>query len=308
MLALDPLAPRLVGAEDLRLEDGEEGVAGQLLPAGPPQRPLGGGVGVGGPVVHGLQQPRPRRRVLHPGSGPARAVLREAPLHAAELLECVGDDRRHDLVLGARVEEPVRPRRRLQRDRVRCALDRRLDARLEGVGPAAQDDAVLGERPRRGLDDLVERTPPQGDLLEAEADVHVVAGVDGVVHAAGLDVRDALEHEQLLPVQRGGCARDAEDAPLHHVLQPRREPRGAVLRDADGLLLLALHGDQEPGGGAVPRGTLQVEQRGDAGDEWLRRRDGAGRLPGRAHRAVGAGDHVVRRHPAIVLPLTGSAR
>jgi hypothetical protein len=147
--------------------------------------------------------------------------------------------------------------------------------RLEGVGAAAQDDAVLGEGRRRRVHDLVERPPPERDLLEAEAHVHVVAGVDGVVHAAGLDVRDALQQEQLVAVQRGGCTGDAEDPALHHVLQPGRELRAAVLRDADGLLLLPLHRDQQARGGAVARRALQVEHGGDARRE--RRRGGPGR-------------------------------
>ena len=92
------------------------------------------------------------------------------------------------------------------------SIGRERDSRLERVGAAAQDDAVLGEGRRRRLHDLVERPPSERDLLEAEAHVHVVAGVDGVVLAAGLDVRDALQQEQLVAVQRGGCAGDAEDA------------------------------------------------------------------------------------------------
>ena len=158
---------------------------------------------------------------------------------------------------------------------------------------------MLGERPRRRLDDLVERTPRQRDLLEAEADVHVVAGVDGVVLAARLDVRDPLQHEELVAVQGGRRAGDPEDAPLHHVVEPVGQAGGAVLRDAGSLLLLPLHRHQQPGGGAVAGGTLQVEHRGDARGELLSRDAGGPGQPPAA--VVGPRNHAVRRHPAIVL-------
>ena len=265
--ALGRLAVSVVGLDDLGFQDPQELLPAELLATRPGQGALRGGVRVGRAVVHRLQQPGAGSRVLHPRAGPARAVLGEATLHATELLEGVGHHRGDHLVLLARVEEPVGPRRGLQGDRVGRTLDGRLCAGLELVGPAAQRDAVLGERAGRGLDDLVERPPPQGDLLEAEADVHVVAGVDGVVLAAGLHVGDALQEEELLAVQPLRSSRNPQHAPGHHVLEPVRQAGAAIARDAGRRLLprsLALHLGERRSDGGVAGGPLQPEHAGGA--------------------------------------------